>query len=113
MACGEVGPGGEVAAIEGCCPGGEGRGEQGCVVESDTARNGGVVGEEGIGMMLGLVVGKEDWAGVGFDAGEIDGPEIGCGGSGAGEDGGSVEGDVDGGWMEGGSAAMVAEEADG
>jgi len=39
------------------------------VIESDTARNGGVVGEECIGVMLGLVVGKEDGAGGGFDGG--------------------------------------------
>ena len=42
---GEVGPGGEVAAIDGGAPGGERLREEGGVIESDATGDGGVGGE--------------------------------------------------------------------
>ena len=47
------------------------------------------------------------------ELGEVDGPEIGGGRSSAGEDGGSVEGDVDSVGVKSGGATVVAELADG
>ena len=44
--------------------------------------------------------------------GEVDGPEVGGGRSGAGEDSGTVKSDVDGVEIESGGAAVVAEESD-
>jgi hypothetical protein len=43
------------------------------------------------------------------ELGVVDGPEVGGGGSGAKEDGGAVERNVNGLGMEGGGAAVVAE----
>lgn len=60
-----------------------------------------------------LVMRKEDWTCWWLVCREIDGPEVGGGGTGAGENGGAVEGDVDGVGVESGGAAVVAEEANG
>ena len=47
------------------------------------------------------------------EMGKVNRPEVGGGRSCAGEDGGAVEGDVDGVGVESGGASMVAQEADG
>jgi hypothetical protein len=111
---GEVGPGGEVAAVDGGAPGGEGRREEGGVVEGDATSDGGVGGEKGVDAMLGLMVGEKDGRGWwGLELGQVDGPEVGGWRAVADEDGGAVEGDVDGVRVEGGGATVVAEESDG
>ena len=85
------------------------------MIESDASGNGGVVGEEGIDSVLRLMMGEEDgrflWL---WELVKIDGPEVGCGGALALENGGAVESDVDGVLgMESGRAAMVAKLANG
>ena len=57
LSCGEVRPSGEVPASEGCGPSGQRGREQGGVVEGNTAGDGGVGGEEGVYLVLWLVMG--------------------------------------------------------
>ena len=102
-----------MAAIDGGAPGGEGRGQKGGVIEGDSTDDGGVGGEKRVDAVLWLVMGEEDGRGLRVEMGKVNRPEVGGGRSCAGEDGGAVEGDVDGVGVESGGASMVAQEADG
>ena len=57
MLGGEVGPGREVASVEGGAPSGDGGREKGGMVESNSSGDGGVAGEEGVDAVRWLMVG--------------------------------------------------------
>lgn len=66
---GEIGPGSEVASVDGGTPRGERRRKEGGMIEGDAACDGGVRGKEGIDAVLGLVVREEDGRGLGSELG--------------------------------------------